>query len=58
VTLEGNTNLTLSATLPSQLGKYDLQITLTDPYLKSSGETIQLEVINEPPIFAVGAPKS
>ena len=58
MTLEGNTNLTISTTLPSQLGKYDLQITLTDPNPKSSSETIQVEVINDPPIFAAGAPKA
>jgi hypothetical protein len=58
VTLEGNTNFTFSATLASQLGIYDMQITLTDPNLKSSSEKIQVKVINDPPIFAVGAPKT
>ena len=57
-TLEGNTNLTFSTTLASQLGIYDMQITLTDPNLKSSSEMIQVKVINDPPIFAVCAPKA
>ena len=58
VTVRNNDNLDLMATIPSQLGKHTLKITLTDLYLKSSSETISVRVINDPPIFAFGAPKS
>jgi hypothetical protein len=34
VTVESNTNLILLATVPSQLGKYSLEIILTDFYLR------------------------
>ena len=46
VTIENNNNIILLATVPSQLGKYSLEITLTDFYLRSSSETIKVEVIN------------
>jgi hypothetical protein len=46
------------ATLPSQIGKHDLEIILTDYNQKSTSETISLEVINDPPIFGFGGPKS
>jgi hypothetical protein len=40
VTLRNNANLELIATIPSQLGKHTLKITLTDYYQRSSSETI------------------
>jgi hypothetical protein len=46
------------ATQPYQLGKHNLVIILTDYNKKSKNETISLEVINDPPIFAFGGPKS
>ena len=46
------------ATLPSQIGKHNLEFILTDYYLRFTRETIYLEVINDPPIFAFGGPKS
>ena len=54
--IENKTNINLLATEPSQLGKHSLKITLIDYYLRSSSETIILEVINDPPVFAFGAP--
>jgi hypothetical protein len=46
------------AKISSQIGKHSLQITLTDENQRSSSETIQLKVINDPPVFAFGQPKS
>ena len=46
------------ATEPSQLGTHALMITLTDFYQRQSSETISLQVINDPPVFAFGPPKS
>ena len=46
------------ATKPSQLGKHTLKITLTDKYKWSSSEIIFLHVINDPPVFIFGPPKS
>jgi hypothetical protein len=46
------------ATLSSQIGKYSLKITLTDENQRSSSETILLKVINDPPVFRFGPPKS
>jgi hypothetical protein len=46
------------ATLPSQIGTHTLQIILTDFYERTSSETISLEVIDDPPIFGFGGPKS
>ena len=48
----------LFATTPSQLGKFTLQINLTDFYLRSTSELIQLQVINDPPVFPFAPPKS
>ena len=56
--MQNNTILELMATLPSQLGSHTLQITLTDENNMSSTETIQLQVINDPPVFPFGSPKS
>jgi hypothetical protein len=58
VSVRNNANMDLMATIPSQLGKHTLKITLTDFYLKSSSETISVQIINDPPIFAFGTPKS
>jgi hypothetical protein len=58
VSVRNNANMDLMATIPSQIGKHTLIITLTDFYLKSSSETISVQVINDPPIFAFGTPKS
>jgi hypothetical protein len=58
VTMQNNTYLDLLATLTSQLGKHTLKITLTDVNQRSSSETIELQVINDPPVFAFGSPKS
>jgi predicted methyltransferase len=58
VTLETNKIILLMATLSSQIGKHNLEIILTDYYQKSTSETISLEVINDPPIFGFGGPKS
>ena len=46
------------ATIPSQLGKHTLKITITDFYQRSYSEFIQLQVINDPPFFPFGSPKS
>ena len=46
------------ANISSQIGKYSLKITLTDDNQMSSSETIQLKVINDPPVFGFGQPKS
>ena len=46
------------ATIASQLGKHTLKIILTDYYLRSSSEIISLHVINDPPVFVFGPPKS
>ena len=56
--MQNNTYFDLIATMTSQLGKHTLMITLTDENLRSSSETILLQVINEPPVFAFGSPKS
>jgi hypothetical protein len=58
VKVESYERIYLIATLPSQIGKYKLQIILTDFSRMSASETIMLEVINEPPIFGFGGPKS
>jgi hypothetical protein len=56
VTVRNNAYLDLMATIPSQLGNHTLKITLTDYYLRSFSETIYLQVINDPPVFAFGPP--
>jgi hypothetical protein len=58
VTIKNNITIDFLATKPSQLGKYTLKITLTDKDQRSSSETISLQVINDPPVFAFGPPKS
>jgi hypothetical protein len=57
VTIQSNTSIELMATISSQIGKHSFKITLTDQNLRSSSETIELQVINDPPVFAFGAPK-
>jgi hypothetical protein len=58
VTIENNTSIVLLATIASQLGKHTLKIILTDYYQRSSSETISVHVINDPPVFIFGPPKS
>ena len=58
VSIQDNINLNFMATIPSQLGKYTLKITLTDLNQRSSSKTISLQIINDPPIFAFWSPKS
>jgi hypothetical protein len=58
VTVEGYKILQLMATLPFQIGKHTLVIILTDFYNRTTTETIKLKVINDPPVFRFGAPKS
>ena len=58
MTVDSNELLNLMATLPSQIGKHTLLIILKDFYNKTKNETIKLEVINDPPVFGFGGPKS
>jgi hypothetical protein len=58
LTVRNTANVDLMAKIPSQLGKHTLKITLTDFYLKSSSETISVQVINDPPFLAFGHTKS